>query len=253
MQQAGDTQAQRFAWAIQASQQGAGRGIGRLSEKAMHAALKYYFEPNDQFHEVKIANYFADVANAKGILEVQTASFGNLRPKLEVFLESWPVEVVYPVAQVKYVNWVDPQTGEVTSTRKSPKRGSVYDICKELVYVKPFLQHPRLSFTVALLEVDEFKLLNGWGADKKYRASRQERIPKQLFGTVRLGGAEGYGALLPPDLPSPFSSKDYKAATRLSPQVSSRAMNVLKYLQAIVPVGKKGNLILYQVAEEINI
>ncbi len=59
--------------------------IGLLGEKVLHAGLKFYFEPNSDFHEVKINGFVADICNAEGIIEIQTRSLGKLKRKLEVF------------------------------------------------------------------------------------------------------------------------------------------------------------------------
>lgn len=45
--------------------------IGLLGEKVLHAGLKFYFEPNSDFHEVKINGFVADICNAEGIIEIQ--------------------------------------------------------------------------------------------------------------------------------------------------------------------------------------
>ena len=51
--------------------------IGLLGEKILHAGLKLYFEPNSDFHEVKVSGFVADICNAEGIIEIQTRSLGN--------------------------------------------------------------------------------------------------------------------------------------------------------------------------------
>ena len=42
--------------------------IGLLGEKVLHAGLKFYFEPNSDFHEVKVNGFVADICNAEGII-----------------------------------------------------------------------------------------------------------------------------------------------------------------------------------------
>lgn len=82
-------------WAL--SGEGAPQGIGTLGEKALHRAVKYYFQPDSQQREVPVPPYVADAITPEGILEVQTRSFRRLRPKLQAFLSQGPVTVVYPV------------------------------------------------------------------------------------------------------------------------------------------------------------
>ena len=86
---------------------GRDQGIGTLGEKSLHAALKRYLEPDETFREVAIGRYVADIVNPEGIIEIQTGGFGRLREKLGFFLDHYPVTVVYPVAQVKWLIGVD--------------------------------------------------------------------------------------------------------------------------------------------------
>ena len=51
---------------LQARQEALGRvggagGIGTLSEKALHAALKSYYEPDFESREVKVGGFVADI------------------------------------------------------------------------------------------------------------------------------------------------------------------------------------------------
>ena len=154
--------------------------IGLLGEKVLHAGLKLYFEPNPDFHEVKINGFVADICNAKGIIEIQTRNLGKLKRKLEVFLEQMPVTIVYPIAHTKYLCWVDEETGDVTGRRKSPKTGSTWDLFRELYQLRAFLTHPNFCVCAALIDLEEYRLLNGWSRDKKKGSTRYDRIPIQL-------------------------------------------------------------------------
>ena len=83
--------------------------IGLLGEKVLHAGLKFYFEPNSDFHEVKVNGFVADICNAEGIIEIQTRSLGKLKRKLEVFLQNVPVTIIYPIAPNTYAGWTKRQ------------------------------------------------------------------------------------------------------------------------------------------------
>ena len=114
------------------------KGIGTLSEKTLHAVLKMYYEPDEDNHEVAIDGYFADIYNEHGIIEIQTRQLNKLRDKLSVFLNEYQVRVIYPMPYEKYLSWIEPETGNITSRRKSPKRCSMYDAMFELYMIKAF-------------------------------------------------------------------------------------------------------------------
>ena len=89
-------------------------GIGTLSEKTLHAALKAYCEPDTESREIALGGYIADIVGEEGIIEIQTRGFERLRDKLDAFLEFARVTVVYPIVKQRWLCWVDPQTGEVS-------------------------------------------------------------------------------------------------------------------------------------------
>ena len=97
-------------------------GIGTYNEKTLHAVLKNFFEPDSAYHEIPVNNYIADIKNSDGIIEIQTSGFGTIRDRLEVFLSLSDVTVVYPIAAVKSLVWIDPETRAAESKRKSPRR-----------------------------------------------------------------------------------------------------------------------------------
>ena len=97
-------------------------GIGSVSEGSLHHFLKFYFEPDADFHEVGVGRYFADIRNEDGIIEIQTRALYRLKPKLDAFLPLDAVTVVYPIAAVKRLSWLDPKTGEKSAPRRSPKK-----------------------------------------------------------------------------------------------------------------------------------
>lgn len=230
-------------------------GIGTLGERTLHAALKAYYEPNEACHEVRIGRYVADICRAESvgggigdgsIVEIQTRGFSAMRKKLAVFLEEHEVTVVYPVAQRKWICWIDEQTGEVSKRRRSPKTGQPYAIFLELYRIKELLLHPHLHLCIPLLELEEYRRLNGWSHDKKRGSERHERIPIALLGEVRIDSAAEYGRLIPETLTGTFTSKDFAKASGLSLHAAQTAVHVLHYVGAVIRIGKKGNGWIYK-------
>lgn len=222
-------------------------GIGTLREKTLHAVLKKYYEPNEEKQEIRIKGYVADIYGEDGIIEIQTRGFNQLRKKLEVFLSLDKVTIVYPVPHTKWLQWINQETGETSVKRKSPKTGSPYLIFPELYRIKEFLKHPNLSLCIPLINVQEYRLLDGWSQDRKKGSSRYDRIPIDLIDEVRIGSIEEYYKLLPLGLEETFSTKEYQKAAKVSLKNAGIALNILFYIGIVEKVGKKGNLILYQI------
>ena len=233
-----------FAAACRAVQQTgrADQGVGTLGEKTLHAVLKRMIELDMSRHEVKLGRYTADVFNERGVFEVQTRSRHKLKPKLTALLPYYPVTVVVPVVETKWLLTMDPETGELKDRRKSPKRGKVAGLLPELVYLKPLLKDQNLSFLLVRLEGEELRLPV---AGKRRPVTPLEFAPTRFLGTVTLRTAADYAALLPADLPETFTARTLAKALGLPAGQSSAAANVLCYMGAIHRTGAQGKAYLY--------
>jgi len=221
-------------------------GIGTLGEKTLHAALKHYFEPNTTKHEIKIGSFVADIVTENGIIEIQTRSFDKLRKKLAVFLEITQVTVVYPIPKTKWLLWINKDTGEVTKKRKSPKRGSIYDSVYELYKIKPMLDHPNLRLCFVLIDMEEYRYLNGWSKDKKKGPTRCDRIPIDIVEEIYINNTADFVKFIPDELDSQFTTKDFAKTAKISLRTSQTAFNILHHIGVVRRVGKQGNMHVYE-------
>ncbi len=220
-------------------------GIGTLGEKTVHAVLKNFLSPDQVNHEIKYKNYYADILTPEGIIEIQTGNFDRLRGKLPVFLEDFPVTIVYPIAHTKWLLWVDKESGEVSPKRKSPKTGKAYQILPELYKIKDYLDCPGLTIHIYFIDLEEYKFLNGWSKNKKMGAEKADRIPVNLAGEMLLEKPSDYKQLLPEGLADTFVSKEFAKASGLGGISLSSALKVLLQMEVIEKTGKKGNAFLY--------
>lgn len=220
--------------------------IGTLKEKTLHSVLKNYMEPDTTKQEIKYGRFYVDILNENGIIEIQTQGFQNLRKKLDVLLEKNVVTVVYPITYEKFLYWVDVETGEISKKRKSPRKGTYYKAFFELYKIKSYLNHPNLRIHLMLINMDEYRLLNGWSRDKKKGSSRHDRIPTALIDELLLESVDDYTMLVPDSIVESFTVKDYIKATGLTQKMASLALNVLMSVEAVERVGKKGRAYIYQ-------
>ncbi len=236
----------RFDAALQQTLQSPAReGIGTLSEKSVHAVLKRYYEPYGHSREIRVGPYIADIVGENGIIEIQTRAFHRLRKKLEAFLAVAPVTVIYPVAQIRYLSWIDPASGERVSRRRCASRGGVYSLFAELDAILPLLKHPGLQIGVAALEVEETRLLDGYGPSRKKRATRGDRVPTRLLDEYMLRRPADYERFLPAALPASFTSRDLAAAAKIPPALAQATLRVLSSLGVVQRTGTAGRAFLY--------
>ena len=219
-------------------------GIGTLGEKTLHAVLKLYFDPDPAHHEQKAGFFVTDIRNENGFFEIQTGSFYRLREKLEAFLPEAPVTVVYPVPAKKWLIWLE-EDGTASPRRKSPRQGTAADILPELYRIRSFLGRENLRFCAVLLELEEYRLKNGWGNGGKRGSTRFERLPITLLDEVWLSSPQDFLKLVPDALPEQFTVKEYGKAAKLSPKGAGLAVSVLASAGALERVGKVKNAFLY--------
>ena len=239
-----------------------GEGIGTYSEKRLHKALKHFFCDDESCHEVRIkpdgsigkkgdsgrGGFIADIFRDGEIIEIQTGSLYSLKSKLRFYLEQtdYIVTVVHPIAGVKYLSWIDTEDGSIKSRRRSPKKGSLLDALPELFWISDMLDNERLHFCFPILEIEEFRLLDGWSRDKKRGSNRFERIPNELLD-MKCVAARRVSSLLPEGLPSEFTSREL---SRLIGFKGRRLYNVLSLfcnIGAVKKGEKKGKSFVYHI------
>lgn len=225
-------------------------GIGSLGEKSQHAVLKNYYCPNPFCQEINYGGFVADIADEHGITEIQTAGFGRLRKKLGCFLQQAPVRVVYPVPAVKWVVWIDPQTGEIRARNRSPKKNAVLKIFRELYSIVDLLWPENFSLVLPLIECEEYRLQNGWSRDGKRGSQRDQMVPISLLGEIVIDHPHQLLDLLPEGLSTPFTSAELQKLCKVNSRQASYMLLVLRKLGLVELTGKQGKTHLYQLCPQ---
>ena len=225
------------------------QGIGTLSEKTVHAVLKNYYAPDTDMHEIPIENFVADIYTGSEIVEIQTRSFNAMRRKLDAFLPLYPVTIVYPIPHEKWLRWMDEEAGELSVKRKSPKHGNPYRAFIELYKIRPYLSDPNLKFRFALLDMEEYRLLNGWSKDKKKGSERYDRIPMKFVEEVCIDRREDYMQFIPYEIKEPFTTKDFAKSAKIPAKLAGTVLLILYDLGIVARTGKQGNSYLYEICE----
>ena len=111
-----------------------------------------------------------------------------------------------------------------------------------------FLKDPNLAVRLVLLDMEEYRLQDGWGRDGKRGSHRYDRIPEKLVDELVLREAKDYNAFLPDDLPEQFTSREFASlATRKKVRTVSPStmLLVLSEQGVVTKTGKRGNSYLW--------
>ena len=218
--------------------------IGTLSERRLHSVLKFYYESDQNLHEIKIGRFFADIVTGKQIIEIQTGDLGRLSRKLDVFLKEHNVTVVHPLAKNSVITRIDPETGEAISRRKSPVHANIYSAVPQLYRIRPYLASPNLAVRLVFLSVEEYRTPKCSKRGSKKGSVRLERFPEKLHYEIDLSVPEDYRIFLPKELPETFTSADVR---RLTPcRDTSTLLLILTSVGVVERIGKKGNAYIYR-------
>lgn len=196
----------------------------------MHAALKLHVsQPGDRF-EVPMHGFVVDVVRGDTLIEIQTGGFAAMGRKLDHLLADYHVHIVHPIAVEQWI-----ERREIP-TRKSPKKGCLHDVFNELVSVPTLLDHPNLTLEVFLVQVDVIKVED---PTMRRRRGGWRTVDRRLRSIISQHGFRTTAdlvALLPDDLPQPWTTKDVAVLGRLPRRTAQQMAYVLKANEVITEV-----------------
>ena len=220
-------------------------------EHSIHRQLKSLYVTDTERHEVTVDGFRIDAVDEERLIEIQYGSLGAIRDKIRRLLRSHDVLVVKPLAERKQLLKRDVPEGPVVSTRKSPKKQTLWNLFDDLVHFVGVFPHPRLELEVLMTLQDEYRL----PAEKKRRVSRgyivEDRLLSEVTGRARLRTVDDLlarwpDASRPPERTEPFGTADLAAAAGISRPLARKVAYCLRRCGLAQVVGKEGNAILYQ-------
>lgn len=244
-------------------------GIGTLAEKQMHAAIKRFICPDESCHEViidgshgcikspdsendntkasKKRKFVADILSGNTIYEIQTGSFEPLREKLLWILEntSYNIILIHPIAEIKWVSLID-SDGNIGPRKKSPRRGKLNDIARELYYIRDLLSSPRFSLVILMMEAEQYKKNTVKDGRKRPRYKKYELIPISLLRAHIFTDISDLSCFIPDILPERFTVKQYSTETKIIGIDAYSIVKTLCYVGLLEEDGKIGRAAAYK-------
>lgn len=223
------------------------KSINIYNERSQHRTLKFLFEADSAFHEVKVGPYIADVCKNGNIFEIQTAGFAALKNKLNYFTDDYNVTVVYPVPAVKTIMWTDTETGEITEGRRFSMKSAKYKLLKELIHIVDIFSRDNLSVLIIETEVKEYRMLDGRGVDSKIKATKVDTVPVGILNSISINNIDDLKIFLPFDTDLDYKRADFEKIFQLKGRNLSAAIKALVILGVLTKC-KKGKDVFYKFA-----
>lgn len=189
-----------------------------LNESNLHKTLKLiYAEQSNGKTEVELYGHVYDILTKNNeIIEIQTGTLVKLLPKiLDTINKGHKIKVVYPLVISKTIETY--KEGKLISKRKSPKKGNIYSLFKEITGLYPVLLDNHFSLDVVLADISEYRekfedLVQSANNKRRFRKDWNKTGKKLNFiqDTLHFDKKDDYLKLLPENLPDEFSSKEIK-------------------------------------------
>ena len=196
--------------------------------------------------EKKKRRFVADVLIGDIIYEIQTGPFSPLREKIRWILDNtnYNVVVIHPIAETKWLNYIDDKTCNVERRKKSPQKGKFTDIAGELYYLRDFIGNPRFTLVLLMVEAEQYKKKTA-GNSRRTSYRKYELIPVSLLRAHVFRSPDDYRAFVPDGLPERFCVKNYSSLSGIRGIDAYSIVKTLTYLGLFLEDGKIGRAAAY--------
>lgn len=218
-----------------------------MGERSLHSALKERYYRAGDLLETQVDGFHIDIIRNNLLIEIQTANFSSQKRKLCTLIEKHPIRLVYPIALDKWIVRLAADGVTQLGRRKSPKRGSLFQLFVELVSIPDLIKHPNFSIEVLLIREEEIRLDDGQGSWRRKGWSIVDRrflevVSKQIFKKP-----SDFLTFIPSGLPDPFTTSDLAKNIYQARWLAQKMAYCLRNMGAIEVVGKNGKSLLYSV------
>ena len=205
-----------------------------INESSLHHTLKVLYASNyDGETEVPLDGHIYDIVSKDNkVIEIQTKNLSALVPKVKDAIEKGhDVLIVHPISITTDIHLFD-EDNNLIKRSKSSKKGSIYDLFKELTKLYPYLLNDHFSLDVLLINKTEIRIKTN---SKVQSRNGRRRFPKdwlktdkklnEIIDTLSFNKKENYLALLPTSLPEEFCAKDLSISLKNEKLASARIYN----------------------------
>ena len=216
-----------------------------MNEYSLHSEIKQVYSlPWDQF-EVKLDSYIVDILRDKLVIEVQTKNFSALKEKLQVLTEKHQVRIVYPLPQKKWITYVT-KDNTILDKRKSPRKGRLTDLFRELVMIPHMIGEENFSLEVLFIDEEEVRCNDGKGSWRRRGVSIKDRRLLKVNDRILFQTKADYLKILPEGLSEVFTNKELAKSAKISVRTAGQITYCLRKGGVIRSAGKKGRELLFQ-------
>jgi hypothetical protein len=219
--------------------------VAARNESSLHRALKFRYAESGET-ETPVGDYVCDGLSGDGeYIEVQTGSFRPLREKVKFLTQNGKVRVIHPITSQKQIELYNPD-GSLLRRRKSPLKGSSWDVFKALLYAPELPLQKNLAIELAIVDVIEKRLDYGRGSWRRSGVSITDRLIGAWHQSIVLAKPKDYKQFIPFRKNESFSVRDLAEKAGINVGLARKAVYVLAKMGLVERIGKRGNALLYK-------
>ncbi len=235
--------------------------INTLNESNLHKQLKklYSIQNFDSTTEKQIGPYIVDIETKTGdIIEIQTGNIATLTKKIEYFSNAGRhITIIYPLPAEKIIRTIDSE-GKILSTRKSPKRKSIYNCFREFTKYTELIDSPNLTIEILYTTIMEERTKSDtpifYKSHHPKNYTKTNKFLESINSQITLNSKKDWNNLFPKNLPEFFTVKDLTEILKKSKiNVSQREIRLIIWFYTktdyIKYYGKLGKSFLYTISQ----
>jgi hypothetical protein len=210
-------------------------------ESALHCELKTQYAGYDGETEVPVCGlYVCDGVRADGeLVEVQTGSFAPLKEKVLYLARENRVRVAHPIIVSKSIELFD-KNGALLHIRKSPRKGSKWDVFKALVYGWEIAALRNVVIELVFVDVAEQRVDDGRGSWRRRGVSLAGKRVTSQYPPLELRRPADYAQFAPFAPHECWTTADLAQRARITRNLAGKTAFVLSKLGVAERVGKRG-------------
>ena len=224
------------------------KSIGTRNESSLHRTLKYKYAGTGGKTEVTAGEFVADGKKADGeYIEVQTGSFAPLEKKVKELAKKAKVRIIHPVAVKKIIEVYKPASGgkkkfgKLLYRRKSPVKGSQWDIFDALVYAPTLPLIRGVTIEIVFIDITEKRIKDGKGSWRRKGISIADKELASCHESIVLKKKADYLKFIPFKKNEEFTSSSLAERACIDTATARKALYVLTKINVVKRTGKQGN------------
>ena len=220
--------------------------IGTKKESSLHRSLKFRYSGSDGDTETLAGAYVCDGRTGEGeLIEVQTGSFGPLKEKAKELTGTARLRIIHPIIAQKYIELYD-VNGRLVHKRKSPRKGSEWDLFNALIYAPELPLLKNLTIELAVIEAIEKRTDDGKGSWRRKGVSISDRLLGAWRHSIVLKGPKDYLQFIPFKKKEPFTVRDLGEKAGINIALARKVLYTLTKMGLVEQAGKQGRAKLYK-------